>query len=347
MRVINARNAHEALPMALQLLRLSGVKRDSRNGPVIVMPEPVTIVYAKPCERVIFWPERDANPFFHLAEALWMVAGRDDVEFPARYAKQIASYSDDGEKLHGAYGYRWRSHFGIDQLAWIAQQLKKNPDDRRCVLGIWDPRVDLMRNGKDLPCNTIATLSRDATGALDLTMFQRSGDVIWGVLGANAVHMSIMQEYLALMIGCPVGRYTQVVSNFHAYVDKFKELDSIRPDRANYVDNPYVDGRVFHTPIEGSILLVDNAIDDLLYSADHEINPKIRTTPFFQNAWALLAAHQAWRIEQGDAKYAVPLEILSHRPQGNDWIVAATEWLQRRQDKWNRRFIMAGDENTL
>ena len=79
MRVLEMRNVHCALPRALQELERVGQARESRNGPVIVFPDPVTTVYAKPCERVMFWSERDANPAFHLYEALWMLAGRDDV----------------------------------------------------------------------------------------------------------------------------------------------------------------------------------------------------------------------------------------------------------------------------
>ena len=345
MQVINARNAQEALPLALRLLDQKGILRDSRNGPVRVIPEPVTVVYSHPMERVIFWPERDANPFFHLAESLWMIAGCNDVEFPARYAKQIAEYSDDGELLHGAYGYRWRNHFGIDQLSWIAKKLKGNPDDRRCVLAIWDARADLMRAGKDLPCNTIATLSRNHEGALDLTVFQRSGDAIWGVLGANVVHMSFMQEYVAMMIGCPVGTYHQVVSNFHAYVKVFDGLKSIGPDRMNYIRNPYVDKRVSVASMGTDLLRADRAIGDLLHSAYHDLNRKsLSSEPFFQIASAMMHAHQAWRLGLDEERYITALRILSEQPQDNDWIVAGTEWLQRRHDKWKQRFILTGDQ---
>ncbi len=41
-------------------------KDQSRNGPVLVIDEPVIITYEKPQERVLFNKERDANPFFHL-----------------------------------------------------------------------------------------------------------------------------------------------------------------------------------------------------------------------------------------------------------------------------------------
>ena len=58
-------------------LQFSG--RDSRNGRVIVLDEPVLMTYSHPCERVLFNQARDCNPFFHVYEALWMLAGRNDV----------------------------------------------------------------------------------------------------------------------------------------------------------------------------------------------------------------------------------------------------------------------------
>ena len=104
MKVLSVRNVHEALPRALKLLQQQGIERPSRNGPVLQAPWPVTTVYQNPLERVVFWPERDANPFFHLYESLWMLAGRNDIAPLTRYAKNMANYSDDGETQHGAYG---------------------------------------------------------------------------------------------------------------------------------------------------------------------------------------------------------------------------------------------------
>ena len=111
MRVIKTRNVHDALPKGLDLLYGEHYKQDSRNGTVYKAKSPVCTVYDNPQERVMFWPERDANPFFHFMEGLWMLAGRNDLEFVKQYNKGMARYSDDGETLHGAYGWRWRNWF--------------------------------------------------------------------------------------------------------------------------------------------------------------------------------------------------------------------------------------------
>src|ERR1035441_9362085 len=124
MKVIEARNVNDALVQGLEYLIAYGVPEGSRNGPVLVAPGPVTTVYRKPLERVLYSATRDANPFFHAMEAIWMLAGRNDLKWPMQFNKNFGAYSDDGVTLRGAYGYRWHSWFGYDQLNIIIDELK-------------------------------------------------------------------------------------------------------------------------------------------------------------------------------------------------------------------------------
>jgi len=202
------------------------------------VPDPVTTHYTAPCERVLLNKQRDANPFFHLFEALWMLTGAEDVAFPAYFVPRMRDFSDDGKRFHGAYGYRWRKHFNCDQLQDIVYLLKKNRDDRRVILGMWDPHTDLSADTKDIPCNISAKF--DIFGdALNMAVFNRSNDIIMGCYGANVVHFSILQEYLASMIGVEVGWYEQISTNFHAYLGR--GWDKVWPmDPAVYAEaNPY------------------------------------------------------------------------------------------------------------
>ena len=117
---------------------------------------------------------------------------------------------------------------------------------------MWDAWEDLDRKGKDVPCNMIATVQRDSEGALDLTVFCRSNDIIWGCYGANAVHFSFLLEYLARRIGCPVGTYHQVSVNWHAYVDTLEKLRNLpRPSYTTRRLSPYEAGEVLSTPFWG------------------------------------------------------------------------------------------------
>lgn len=217
-RTITAHNINHAFTAGWWALKTSGVEEQSRNGPVLVMPAPVVTTYLNPRERVLFHPERDANPFFHLMESVWMLAGDDRIEWLSQFSSNIKNYAEDDGFMYGAYGYRWRNLFGTDQLAVLIDKLKNNPSDRRAVLAMWRPESDLGQNFRDHPCNTHIYF-RVNQGKLDMTVCNRSNDMLWGAYGANVVHMSFLQEFMAQAIGIPVGVYHQMSNNFHVYTD--------------------------------------------------------------------------------------------------------------------------------
>jgi len=361
MKLIKVPNVHMALPVALDILDKHGVDRDSRNGPVKMAPWPVITEYLIPQQRVLFWPQRNANPFFHLYESLWMLVGRQDVEPLLRYVKNVINYSDNGLTFHGAYGYRWRKHFlsypdleaGRDQLKIIVHKLQQNPNDRRGVLQMWDPTIDLGTQGKDIPCNTCATFQINHDGKLELTVFCRSNDIIWGCYGANAVHFSMLQEYMALWIGCPVGPYRQISVNWHAYKDTLELVKHIPrpPDIKNWYHstiarcpiNPYnLDVHYIPMTEAGSISAIKAGIRSLLQDVDRNFkhqgsNLEYAYDPWSKMVYTVLYAHHLWRNLPAPERYLRSLEVLSSADPTIDWIKAATEWVQRRYDAWKEK----------
>lgn len=344
MRVINARNVHLALPQALDLLKWAGVPRDSRNGPTKVFPEPVTTVYHRPEERVMFWPERDANPFFHFFEALWMLGGRNDVEYLAQFVDRMRSFSDDGVTFHGAYGHRWVNHFERDQLGIIISALKRNPDDRRNVLSMWDANVDLGREGKDLPCNLQAIFRINTAGRLDMTVTNRSNDMVWGAYGANAVHFSFLHEYVARGIGVGVGVYRQMSNDLHAYLSTLEPVECLADHAQLYVPDdalcPYTRGEVEPFP-----LIRDwerwNAELGMFLSDPHAMG---FTEPFFKKvAVPMYLAHEAYKVNRGEDRYTVALAALE-ACAATDWKRAGEEWLTRRLLAFKERLARARDD---
>lgn len=244
-------NVNQALATSLRLFldptRCS--QTDSRNGPVITADCPVATVTLQPLRRVLFSPLRKANPFFHLMESLWMLSGRNDLQWLTQYNKRMAEYSDDGGKTQpGAYGFRWRLHFGYDQLDEIVDHLKASPNSRRAVLSMWDGwgvhqtasndfamNGDLLsaRDSADVPCNTHIYF-RIRKGVLDMTVCCRSNDVWWGAHGANAVHFSILQEYVAARLNVPVGTMTQVSNDYHVYTNVVNGFPAKIADAENH-----------------------------------------------------------------------------------------------------------------
>lgn len=151
----------------------------SRVGDVAMMNHPALIVLGgnDPVQRVLFNPARDANPFFHLYEAMWMLAGSEDIRSLELFSSKIASFcSDDGKTANGAYGARWRyarnpeipagPGKAIDQLELLIQHLTKNPKSRRAVLQMWMPDKDLLKIDvtKDVCCLASETLFRSPEG---------------------------------------------------------------------------------------------------------------------------------------------------------------------------------------
>lgn len=337
MELIKVRNPHQGLPEILDRIDHIGVVRDSRDGPVIMFPEPTTIVWEKPKERVIFWPEREANPFFHLMESLWMLSGRRDVKFVEQFVKRMRNYSDDGKNFHAAYGYRWRKNFGrCDQLEEIITALKTNKDCRRQFLGIWDVQRDLSRVGVDLPCNVGATFQITHDGELNMVVHNRSNDAIMGAAGANIVHFSILQEFIAAGIGVPVGKYWQVSSNLHVYMrdfEKYKDLAIHAPDPNRLIPRcPYSTGEVEITPVVDIDLGIWH--EDLAMWMRDPKKVGLRSPFFLRIATPMMAAHRAYKKDDVDKAIEI---IETQMPERSDWKLASREWLQRRKEKKNER----------
>lgn len=320
MKVIDARNVSEALLVGLRAVNTEGVLRDSRNGPVKVFKTPVTTVYQKPNERVMFYPERDANPFFHFMEGLWMIAGRDDVEWISRFNASIANYSDDGVTFHGAYGARWREWFGVDQMQICADLLCQNPDDRRVSMAMWDPSSDLGKEGKDFPCNQMVNF-RIVDGRLDMYVFNRSNDMIWGAYGANAVHFSMMQEVMAAWVGVDIGIYEQISTNFHAYMSTFEKHSSLL--ELSIGKTEYETGEVSTFP------MVNGGMGDWMADLDMFLNEGEvigYRDKFFKKV--ALPIHRAWRLYK-DKQPGAALVTLDDCA-ATDWRKACMEYIIRR-----------------
>ena len=341
MKVIEARNVNDAYLKGLRLLKDQGLAQGSRAGEVLVMPCPVTTVYEWPLERVLFNSIRDANPFFHLGEALWMLAGRNDATWLDRFVKDFSSrFAEKDGQQHGAYGYRWLHHFDLEgggyrslpnQLDTVVRLLRANPDDRRVVLTMWDPVADLGIDRRDIPCNTHAYF-RILNGALDITVCCRSNDAVWGAYGANAVHFSILQEYIATRIGVDVGLYFQISNNFHVYTDVLKKVwPEVWPSGDNTVwdKHRYERGRVEVQPLMDDPGSFDSELDIFLQRLGEDLAWRYENKFFSDVATPFFLAHNSWR----NREYNQAQVWLEEMPENNDWRLAASEWMKRRLER--------------
>ena len=320
MIVIEGRNVNEVYNAALWRMAVEGKEYKTRNGPAMRARSPVCTVYRHPEERVLFDAKRDANPFFHLMESIWMMAGRQDLDFVAKFASNMREYSDDGVILRGAYGYRWRHWFGENQIDFVVGELMESPDSRRAVISMWDVQQDIqavMTGAKDVPCNTsIYFTLRD--GRLDMTVTNRSNDIIWGCYGANAVHMSFLQEHVARRIGVPMGKYYQISNDWHIYQTHYPLMENRLVD---YVDHyPTVNTVPFDVTMDECNLFCNYVMT---------FNNKAPKGEFFETV--ALPAFWAWKNHK-DGHKNTALEEARVIKDGA-WEIACTEWLTRRYEK--------------
>ncbi len=361
MYAFEAANVNEAFALGVRYLLDNGVEESSRNGAVLVAPGPVCTMYLNPTQHVLFSPTRDANPFFHFVEALWMLAGRRDVATVKAFNSQIGAYSDDQHTFHAAYGYRWRSHFGYDQLDSIVAELTRDPASRRAVLAIWDGGqrywngaisakhtndapdggdiAAALANGLDIPCNTQAYFDLRG-GVLNMTVCNRSNDVIWGAYGANVVQYSMLLMYMAARLRAPVGVYRQVSNNFHLYTEKFsrsKLRAAIDESAAYHVANtsawfaapwhPRSAPEDWDYRLKGDLAYLMGLIDRwLVKKLPSEVPDEILQT-YWGSDVALPMIRAYCLHKAGNTREAIALtgDIASL-----DWAKACREWLERR-----------------
>lgn len=360
MRVIEGEDVNEMYWRGMNMLRTDGIDEDSRNGPVRVMPEPVTSVYRKPRQRVLLDTKRAANPFFHLFESLWMLAGRNDVNALNRYITDFGTrFAEKDGAVHGAYGHRWRVAFGFDQLDAIVARLKVNPRDRQCVLQMWDARKedgsdagvpyfgsnDLLGDWKDRPCNTqVYFRVRDKLpseadshagtvldAVLDMMITCRSNDIVYGAYGANAVHFSILHEYMAGRIGVRVGVMEQLSFNYHAYLDVLARVGC-----PEYLET-YTGHKLKALPIGNDWEAWDNDLAYFMTWQKALVESGVTEPGRYINRWfshtvePMFIAHFKWKnaMHKEAHNYAVLIE-------SEDWRHAAVQWFETRTNARSR-----------
>ncbi|MEK7478213.1 MAG: thymidylate synthase, partial [Patescibacteria group bacterium] len=78
-----------------------------------------------------------------VAEQMWFSMGsRKPEDFLREYTKIWDDFTNPGDVVTVAYGYRWRKHFGRDQLGLLIELLQKDPSSRHGVIVTWDPASD-------------------------------------------------------------------------------------------------------------------------------------------------------------------------------------------------------------
>jgi thymidylate synthase len=134
------------------------------------------------------------------------------------------------KELGPVYGYQWRNFGGsswtrdapggFDQIVWLINEIRTNPDSRRLILSAWSAdQISLMALP---PCHASAQF-RVYNGRLNCQMYQRSADVFLGV-PFNIASYALLTHILAREVGLEVGDYVHTIGDAHIYSNHFEQV---------------------------------------------------------------------------------------------------------------------------
>jgi len=140
------------------------------------------------------------------------------------YVAKIKSDLDFAEK-HGdlgpVYGAQWRNFNGVDQLQFILDEIKKNPNSRRMMLSAWNPAE--IKHMALPPCHTLIQFYV-ADGKLSLQLYQRSADIFLGV-PFNIASYALLLMMVAQVTGLKVGEFVHTLGDAHIYLNHVEQIE--------------------------------------------------------------------------------------------------------------------------
>ena len=128
-------------------------------------------------------------------------------------------------ELGKVYGYEWRHFEGEgkvkDQLAWVINEIKTNPDSRRLIVNSWHAAyVDEMALP---PCHmSYQFYVRD--NKLSCMLIQRSADAFLGV-PFNIASYALLTMMIAKVCGLGVGEFVHTFGDCHIYKDHIEQVN--------------------------------------------------------------------------------------------------------------------------
>lgn len=160
-----------------------------------------------------------------VAEMIWYIIGsKNPDDFVNKFTGIWKDFTEEDGTVAAAYGYRWRHHFGRDQLNDLIKLLTHEPGSRHGVIVTWDPSDDGLGNKtskKNVPCPYSFTVNIIGN-KLHLHNIVRSNDMMLGC-PHDIAGFALLQRILAAKLGVKTGVITHSISNAHIYDIHFKQ----------------------------------------------------------------------------------------------------------------------------
>lgn len=108
---------------------------------------------------------------------------------------------------------------GFDQIAWVINEIKQNPNSRRLIVSGWNPSE--ANNVALPPCHTLFQFHVN-DGKLSCQLYQRSADTFLGV-PFNIASYALLTHIIALECGLEVGEFVWTGGCVHLYKNHFEQ----------------------------------------------------------------------------------------------------------------------------
>ena len=166
-------------------------------------------------------------------ELLWFLRVETNVKYLKDHGVSIwDEWADENGDLGPVYGHQWRSwpdYNGgtIDQIQYVIDQLKNNPDSRRMIVSAWN--VAEVNKMALPPCHTIfqfytapCIAEGKETRRLSLQLYQRSADTFLGV-PFNIASYALLLQMMAQVTGYVPGDFVHTTGDTHLYLNHIEQ----------------------------------------------------------------------------------------------------------------------------
>ena len=159
-------------------------------------------------------------------ELLWFLKGDTNVRYLQEHGVRIWNeWADENGDLGPVYGHQWRSwpdYDGgvIDQIQYVVNQIKTNPNSRRMIVSAWN--VAEVNKMALPPCHTLFQFYV-CDGRLSLQLYQRSADTFLGV-PFNIASYALLCMMMAQVCGLKPGEFIHTTGDTHIYLNHLDQV---------------------------------------------------------------------------------------------------------------------------